>query len=254
MSPPEAEGCDAIQELLGAYALDSVDPEEAALVNDHLANCPRCRQEVDRHRESIALLAAAGGTAPDEIWDRIAGAIDRPAPPGPLAAPRLVSAPRPSTRSRWVRPLQAVAVAAAVAVAVLVGVGTARIGNLDHQVHQLRTANGGLAEALVDPSARHLTLTTTTAAAQPVGQLIILPSGASWLVGSELPVLVSAHTYQLWSMVGGRAVSVSLLGAHPGTVAFRVDPAAPPQAYLVTIEPAGGVVAPTSSPIAKATA
>jgi hypothetical protein len=142
---------------------------------------------------------------------------------------------------------------ATAAVAVLVGIGTVRIGNLDHQVHQLRTASRGLADALVDPSARHLTL-TTTAAGQPIGQLIILPSGASWLVGSELPVLVAAHTYQLWSIVGGRAVSVSLLGAHPVTVAFRVDPAAPAQAYLITIEPAGGVVAPTSSPVAKATA
>ena len=137
--------------------------------------------------------------------------------------------------------------------AVLAGVGTIRIGNLDHQIHQLRTSSGGLANALVDPSARHLTL-TTTAAGQPIGQLIILPSGASWLVGSELPALVTARTYQLWSIVGGRAVSVSLLGAHPVTVSFRVDPAAPPQAYLITIEPAGGVVAPTSSPVAKATA
>jgi hypothetical protein len=253
VSPPEAEGCDAIQELLGAYALDSVDTEEAALVNDHLANCPRCREEDDRHRETIALLAAAGGTAPDQIWDRIAGAIGRQTPPYGPSVPRLVSASRPPARSRWVRPLQAVALTAAAAVAVLVAVGTVRIGNLDHRVHQLRTASGGLTDALVDPSARHLTL-TTTAAGQPIGQLILLPSGASWLVGSELPVLVTAHTYQLWSIVGGRAVSVSLLGAHPVTVAFRVDPAAPPQAYLITIEPAGGVVAPTSSPVAKATA
>jgi anti-sigma factor RsiW len=254
VSPPEADGCDAIQELLGAYALDSVDPEEAALVNDHLANCPRCRQEDDRHRETIGLLAAAGRTAPDQVWDRIAGTIGRQTPPDRPSLPRLVSAARPPARSRRVRPLRALAFAAAAAVAVLVGVGTARIGNLDHQVQQLRTARGGLADALVDPSARHLTL-TTTAAGQPIGQLIILPSGASWLVGSELPVLVPAHTYQLWSIVGGRAVSVSLLGAHPDTVAFRVDPTAPPQAYLITIEPAGGgVVAPTSSPVAKATA
>jgi anti-sigma factor RsiW len=253
VSPPDAEGCDAIQELLGPYALDSVDPEEAALVDDHLANCPRCRLEVDRHRETIALLAAAGGTAPDQVWDRIAGAIGQQSRPDGPSVPRLVSAARPPARSGWVRPLQAAALAAAVAVAVLVGVGTVRIGNLDHQVHQLRTANGGVAGALVDPSARHLTL-TTTAAGQPIAQLIILPSGASWLVGSELPVLVPARTYQLWSIVGGRAVSVSLLGAHPVTVAFRVDPAAPPQAYLVTIEPAGGVVAPTSPPVAKATA
>jgi hypothetical protein len=250
VSPPEAEGCDEIQDLLGAYALDSVDPEEAARVEEHLANCPRCQQEVDRHRETVGLLASAGGTAPEPVWDRIAGTIGRQAPADGPPIPRLVT---PPPRSRWVRPLQALAVAAAVAVVALVGVGTARIGDLNHQVHQLRTANGDLGAALVDPSARHLTL-TTTAAGQPVGQLIIRPSGASYLVGSELPALVSAHTYQLWSIVDGRAVSVSVLGAHPVTVAFRVDPAALPQAYLITIEKAGGVVAPTTSPVAKATA
>jgi Anti-sigma-K factor rskA, C-terminal/Putative zinc-finger len=253
VSPPDAEGCDGIQDLLAAFALDSLDPDEAALVENHLANCPRCRQEVDQHRETVGLLAAAGGTAPEPVWDRIAGAIGRQAPPDVPSVPRLVPAARPPARSRWVWPLQAVAVAAAAVIVVLVVVGTARIGSLNHQVHQLRAANGGLAEALVDPAARHLTL-TTTAAGQPIGQLIILPSGASYLVGSRLPALVSARTYQLWSMVNGRAVSVSLLGAHPVTVAFRVDPAAPPQAYLITIEPAGGVVAPTTSPVAKATA
>jgi hypothetical protein len=142
-------------------------------------------------------------------------------------------------------------------VVVLLAVGTVRIANLDHQVHQLTTAsrqgNAGLANALVDPEARHMTL-TTTAAGRPIGQLIVLPSGESYLVGSSLPALASTRTYQLWSMAHGGAVSISLLGAHPSTVAFRVDPGSPPQAYLITIEPAGGVVSPTTSPIAQATA
>lgn len=60
-------------------------------------------------------------------------------------------------------------------------------------------------------------------------------------------------TYQLWSLVDGRAISVELLGDHPATVASTVDPAVAMSAYLLTIEPAGGVVvAPTSAPIGKA--
>ena len=40
-----------IQELLGAYALHAVDPDEAELVERHLETCPRCRAEVEGHRE-----------------------------------------------------------------------------------------------------------------------------------------------------------------------------------------------------------
>jgi hypothetical protein len=247
VSPPEADGCDAIQDLLGAYALDSLDPDEAALVEKHLETCPRCQQEVDQHRETVGLLAAAGGTAPEPIWDRIAGAIERPGPPEAPPVPRLVPAARPG---RWRRVIQAVAVAAAAAVIGLVAVGTARIVHLNHQVHQLQTANTAAAAA-INPSALHLTL-ASTATGRQIGGLAVLKSGESYLVWSALPTLVSAHTYQLWSMIDGRFVSVSLLGAHPTTVAFRVDPAALPQAFLITVEPAGGVVAPTSSPVAKA--
>ena len=32
-----------VQELLGAYALDAVDPELAAIIEDHLRHCARCR-------------------------------------------------------------------------------------------------------------------------------------------------------------------------------------------------------------------
>ena len=37
---------DEIPELLGAYAHDAVEPDAAALVEDHLRECPRCAAEV----------------------------------------------------------------------------------------------------------------------------------------------------------------------------------------------------------------
>jgi len=293
VTPPGTPDCDRFEDLLGPYALDAVDPDEARLVDAHLEGCPRCRQEVDGYRETVGLLAAAGGPAPKPVWDRIADRIGPTAGapvsagvPVPAGAPASAGVPVPAgapasagpdapsasgpgfragpgrrvgsgARSRWTRPVRAAGLAAAAAVVVLLGVGTVRIANLDRQVHRLTTAvgqgNGALGTALVDPSARHVTLTAATTG-RPVGQLVVLPSGESYLVGSTLPALAQTRTYQLWSMVGGRAVSVSLLGAHPSTVAFRTDPNVPPQAYLVTVEPAGGVVAPTSSPVAMAPA
>lgn len=251
----QADGCGPFADLLGVYALDALDPDEAASVRNHLQTCPRCAQEVDEHRETIALLAAEGGPAPERVWDGIAAAINPETSKSRPPAPPLVFKRK---QARGPRPAWLAGLAAAAALAVVVGVQSARVNQLNHRVDQLsaaaRQTGGfqGLAEALVDPAARHYTLTSTTRTGQPLGQLIVLPSGASYLVGSRFPQLASDRTYQLWSMVGGRPVSVGLLGAHPGTVAFTVDPTVANAAYLVTVEPAGGVVAPTSAPVAQA--
>lgn len=68
------------EQLLGAYALDAVDGAEAAAVDLHLLECPRCRAEVALHRETAGLLAHAGASAPDGLWNRISGQL-REAPP-----------------------------------------------------------------------------------------------------------------------------------------------------------------------------
>lgn len=258
MSAPPGD-CQSIGELLGAYALDALDTDEHALVSAHLAGCPRCAAEVAQHRETIGLVAASGGNAPEGVWERISQAIDDGTRNASRQAPPLPSLRRTSRRTdRWRKPMAALAAAAAAAVIALVGVQTVRVDHLDHQVRQLnaaaRQAGGfqGAAAALVDPSARHLQLTSTRAGSRTVGELVLLPSGAAYLVGANLPSLAETSTYQLWSIVAGRAVSVGVLGAHPATVAFTVDPAAPSREFLVTVEPAGGVVAPTSAPVARA--
>ena len=52
---------DDIEELLGAYALDAVDPDERRQVEAFLQTSPRARAEVDQHREVAALFAFGGG-------------------------------------------------------------------------------------------------------------------------------------------------------------------------------------------------
>src|SRR4051794_37113805 len=78
---------DQIADLLGAYALDAVDPDEAEEVARHLETCPRCRQEVDEHREAAATLAFVGETAPDGLWDRINARLEEEPPPDLDLAP-----------------------------------------------------------------------------------------------------------------------------------------------------------------------
>ena len=70
-----------IQELLGVYALDAVDPETAAMVERHLGECVRCSIEVAQHHEVAGLLANSGGASPAGLWSGIASRLDGSAPP-----------------------------------------------------------------------------------------------------------------------------------------------------------------------------
>ena len=71
---------DQIEDLLGAYALDAVEAAEQETVTAHLRTCPRCRAEVEAHREVAGMLGNAGAAAPDGLWDRIAASIEGEAP------------------------------------------------------------------------------------------------------------------------------------------------------------------------------
>src|SRR5690606_4393398 len=79
---------DEIAELLGAYALDAVEPEEAAAVEAHLAVCPRCAAEVADHREVAAMLAHSGAPAPEGLWSRISASLEEAPPEMELRLPR----------------------------------------------------------------------------------------------------------------------------------------------------------------------
>ncbi len=98
-----------LQSLLGAFAIDGVDHDEADAVHSHLAECPRCRAEVAEHRETAAMLASVGAAAPDRLWGRIASALEEPPPPMQLAPLRRKQ--QPWTRARAARLAAAAAVA-----------------------------------------------------------------------------------------------------------------------------------------------
>lgn len=51
--------CTQVQEILGAYALGSVDPVEVKVVEEHVADCVRCWEEFEKEQQTAALLALA---------------------------------------------------------------------------------------------------------------------------------------------------------------------------------------------------
>jgi anti-sigma-K factor RskA len=224
---------DEIDELLGAYALDAVDPDERRRVEDYLASNPRAMAEVQQHREVATMLAYTGMDAPDGLWDRIVETIEEPAPaPGPELAKVLpMASTRRSTRmasfGRWVAATAAAAVLAVVAISV--------IDRNDGGADPLQLA---VEAARSDRDSRIAVLVAEGSTVEV--EAVVDENGRGFLVAGALPQLPREQTYQLWGVVGDDVISLGILGPNPELEPFtaRVDLAA----LAITIEPAGGVV------------
>ena len=65
---------DRIGELLGPYLLGQLTAEEEHELERHLLGCPRCRDELERIRQTHALLGElAANEPPPELKDRVLG-------------------------------------------------------------------------------------------------------------------------------------------------------------------------------------
>ncbi|MDA8286604.1 MAG: anti-sigma factor [Actinomycetota bacterium] len=224
-----------LQQLVAAYALDALDPAEASLVEAHLTTCPRCRAELDAHRQVAAMLGDAGGPARPEIWERITGRLAEAPPPLRLPIPQ-----RRSGTVRWLT--TAVAAAAAAAIAFLGWDVSHLAGQVDRPVGAPAAGIVQAARAAARaPGARRIELRSATGAL--TAEVVVAPGGQAYLLASTLPALPSDRTYQLWGLSRDRPVSLGLLGTRAAPSAFRVDLQV--TRLMVTAEPAGGVPAPT---------
>jgi hypothetical protein len=236
-----------IQELLGAFALDAVDDDERDVIEAHLTGCPRCRAEVEGHRETAALLAHSGERAPEGVWDRIAEALDE-APPA-LDLTRITNRP-----ARRVIPLRLAAATMAVAAALTLFLGVAlgrndnggfgRVDKLADAMETAVVANAAHA-ALANPQAEQVQLASTDGKA--AARVVRLPDGTGYLLPAHLAPLPAGRVYQLWAVRSDAKISLGVLGATPEVSAFRMS--GPVVAYAVTEEAAGGVATTQNQPV-----
>lgn len=238
-----------LEELLGAYALDAVDPDEANAVEIHLRECPRCHAEVFAHREVAASLAQVGSAAPQGVWERIAASLDEAPPELDMAR---VVALKPS-RELTGRPRQwAVAAASVAAAAALVsGVLGVKLVDQDRRLRTLtaaveaRSLESTALSALVNPSARRVQLKALDD--KLLGEAVMLADGTGYLLKSNLPALPADRTYQLWAVVGDARISLGVLGRRPAVTAFKA--VADVRALAITDESAGGVTSTDKPPV-----
>jgi anti-sigma-K factor RskA len=249
---------DEIKELLGAYALDAVDAREADAVELHLRDCPKCRAEVETHREVAAMLAHTGAPAPTDIWDRIVASLDGAdeAPAmrltmTPVDEPHESEAPRSpggnvapfqrrrfDSANRWMLG----AISAAAALVLVLGVSlyrqSDRLGDIEQGLRGI-TLEQVADDTQKDPSTRKLTLTSPDG--DLTARMALHDNGHGFLEASGLPVLSPEQTYQLWVInTDGTAVSLGLFNG--GDEAVTVQAGLKPKGFAITVEEAGGVI------------
>jgi anti-sigma factor RsiW len=224
-----------LDELLGAYALDAVDPDERRRVEDYLAVNPRAAGEVQAHREVATMLAFTGMDAPDDLWGRIAGEIGEQAPPpGPELA-KVMSMDDHPRRRRIATVAPWLMSAAAAAVVIFVAIGLADRADAPNQ-----PMASAFEIARADRDSVSTTLVSEASAAS--AEAVIDQDGHGFVVAQDLPTLPDDQTYQLWGVVDdGQVISLGILGPNPEIETFTVEGAV--SALAITIEQAPGVIA-----------
>jgi len=266
-----------IEELLGAYALDALEPEEIAQVERHLRECIRCVIEVGQHHEVTGLLANSGGDASDELWhkiaqrldapsevpswDRLAARLDPPTPSDgvaelPVVPAEVVQLDPTRRRNRWMVRTASLVAAAAAGLAVVLGV---QVNHLNHQVNALsltrQSVSAAAQAALENPATQRIQLTppaTSGGSKATTVTLVVGTADTGYVFASDLAPLGPNQTYQLWGSIRGQLVSLGVLGPNPGVSAFTYDTGVKVQAFAITAEQGGGVVTTTHLPVVEA--
>lgn len=115
-------GCRDIRQLLGVYVLGAIDPAERPAVDDHLAWCQSCRDEL----AGLAPLPAMLGRVPAADVERIA-AEPAALPPGLTAPRQLLDSLLARVAARRARRLRRAVISVAAGAAVLAGGAAAAV-------------------------------------------------------------------------------------------------------------------------------
>jgi anti-sigma-K factor RskA len=233
---------DELVDSAALYALGALDPAERRTFEAHLQSCTVCAGEVR------ALRAVA---------DRLAYSVTPVDPPAGLRGRLLRSLTHRPTATRggswgWL--------AAAAMLAVSIGLGwyavalRERIRSLEQQVADaLRSSEASRVRlaVLTAPDLADVTLKGQAPAPQASGRALWSRSRGLVFAASALPAPPAGRTYQLWYLTSGPPISAGIFEpeADGRAIAFFATPQLPmaPSGFAVSLEPDGGVPAPTGA-------
>jgi anti-sigma-K factor RskA len=218
---------------LAAYAIGALDGEEQRLVRAHVATCASCRAEVRAFSETAWTIAeTAARDAPPHLRTAIVERARSKRSPRPSGLAGILDALRRPV------PLVVPLAFAAVLVVALVGYGAAR-----RDADRYATVIAGAVGAKVVP------LAATGVAAGVRGSLVVPANGSAPYLILDLPAAAAGKTWEAWVIRGDTPVRAGVTNDHGVTTLTLATGVAPGDTVAVTVEPAGGVDAPTGSPV-----
>jgi anti-sigma-K factor RskA len=211
---------DRFEALIPAYALDALAEHERRELEGHLHTCDRCRSELRAYQESAASLAYATPLAdpPAALRERILHDAVAELEP---RAPRRGRLGRP----RWivVAPVIVAGATAAIVIAVVPGQGS--------KTSWIHSA--------------------TNRVALSSGKGVVVVSGSRGALLPSLADAPSGRTSEAWVVRGSTPIPAGTFRTGNRPVLLTV-PVRRGDTVAVTVEPAAGSKAPTSTPIATA--
>jgi anti-sigma-K factor RskA len=211
---------DRFEALIPAYALDALAEHERRELEGHLHTCDRCRSELRAYQESAASLAYATPLTdpPAALRERILHDAVAELEP---RAPRRGRQRRP----RWivVAPVIVAGATAAIVIAVVPGQGS--------KTSWIHSA--------------------TNRVALSSGKGVVVVSGSRGALLPSLADAPSGRTYEAWVVRDSTPIPAGTFRAGNRPVLLTV-PVRPGDTVAVTVEPATGSKAPTSTPLATA--
>ena len=264
---------DEVRDALPLFVVDADDRETRRALLDHLAGCEECRRALQEYQQAADALSQAVPQIrprPELRARTLAAIVGQGAPRGATSAPAPVVLPAPPpqrARGGWAPWLAAAA-------ALVAAVATAGLLQTRAEVSDLRATlalwQARVADAERNAQASQATLVTyrrqldvMTADDLLLVSLSGLPpanaaqgkafvsrsQNAILFTARDLPPLPGARVYQLWAVAGGQAISAGTFvpDARGRSQLVSDVPALTtrPDALAVTVEPEGGVPAPT---------
>ena len=249
---------DELSELATGYALGALEGEERtrfeALVRARDAEALRALRQCE---ESLARLAAEHPeTPPASVKTALLARIDAEPRPAEAARGRVLPLPPRPRRSAWTVVLAGALAAGIAAIAVGLAVSSRyerRLEVLGQQAAELRTQverEQSLLAMLRDPATQMVALSGQSPSPEARARMLWHEKAGGLLVAAGLPPAPAGKAYQLWAIAGTQppvSAGVFTVDAQ-GAASLRVPPlpgVARVDTFAVTLEPAGGLPAPS---------
>lgn len=259
------------KEMLAAHGLRALDPAEARELETHLRACADCRRELSEWEATAAALALdAAPLAPaPELRDRILETVRADAG-NTKSASRNTGRENSKVVSLRVQQKSALAIpswfaiAAGLVFVVLLGAlfvlwqqnkaARQELAQLAAQVEETRrqaAREREVIELVSAPGARVSELAGTSEMPGAHGMVAYDKNGRAILMAKGLPAPPAGKAYQLWFIAGGKPLPGKVFttdAAGAGTLTDNMPSAAMNSPiFAITLEPAGGVPAPTGA-------